>query len=208
METKYVGVKSCADDPQHGTEAAPYATIQYGVDQLANLNGGLLIVQNGRYQGGIYMNTPQYSNIEIRGETQISGWGPPSAFCEARPVVDAGNQDSVFTIAKATGVKLTNLCIVNGLAPSGTAPNTQSVGGGVYAGNAQVSLNSCCFQNNTANWGGAFAFLNCHSGACFVTDCYVLNNAAKPGHGPRRGSGERRRRWLPVFLPRGIHRTL
>ncbi|HTQ00382.1 MAG TPA: hypothetical protein VMN56_13725 [Casimicrobiaceae bacterium] len=183
MEEKWVGVKNCADDPQHGSPGAPYKTIQYGVDQLASLGGGMLHVQSGRYAGGVRMEGARYSNIEIRGDVPAPT-APPTApgaddtvaYCESRPVVDAKSQDTVFTIAKATNVWLTNLYIVNG-----SAPNVPSMGGGVYAHETQVSLDSCCFQGNVANCGGAFAFVDCTSGECVIDSCRVFDNQARPG---------------------------
>ena len=185
METRYVGVQNCADDQFHGkTQAAPYQTIQYGLDQLAALASGKkrLVIAVGRYKENVRMAGKKYSGISIEGDTPVTS-GPVAVFCEARPVVDGAQKDNVFDITSVSDVTLKNLSIVNG-----AGKNRRPSGGGVYAGRSALTLISCCFENNQANLGGAFALDHC-SALCTIQECRVFDNKAKAGGGLGRGKG-------------------
>lgn len=68
-ETRYASTDG--NDSNDGKDASKdhaWATIQHGVDELAKLQGGTLIVAPGSYNKAVVMDRQKYSNIHIMGE--------------------------------------------------------------------------------------------------------------------------------------------
>src|SRR5579883_1216138 len=155
------------------TPKYPWLTIQFGVDQLAKIKGGQLNVMVGQYNENVDMRGAQYSNIKLTGQIAAPyTLDQPAEFCEERAVVDGGAKDSVFRIAQATGVLISNLNVQHGKA---------GLGAGLRIEEAQADIVACCIHDNeaTGGGGGGFAYLACDKGQCRVERCLVWSNAAR-----------------------------
>ncbi len=151
------------------TPICPWLTIQYSVDQLAKIGGGILYVADSQYIENVVMDGAQYSQISIVGDLAGTSTSPVEAvFCEQRPLVSAQDpQKPVITIkGGANDMRLENLNLADG-AHGLDARGVQT-----------MKLITCCVHDNTTNSEGGAGFLmeNCRD--VLVRGNHVFKNKA------------------------------
>jgi len=154
-----------ADVPTGGTEAQPFATIQYGINHVAE--GGTVHVAAGTYVGSIDIS----KSLTLEGANAFG------------TVIDAGGGfNTVVDIGTSLGapvtVSISGVTIQNG---------SQDAGGGIfiYSGHT-LSLDDCTVRNNTASSGGGIR----NVGTLIMNRCTVSGNSASNGGGGIYNSGE------------------
>ena len=183
----WVAPPPVGNDGNAGTEYQPFATIQYGLDNVAY--NGTVHVAAGTY----------YENLHIICEQNLVGAGAQNT------IIDGGGLGTVITISSLPMPNIiTGFTIQNGNGMSGTLwnPADQQVlfaginldsiktlprpfkpisqGGGIYIGSTHiVILNDCVIKDNEAEQGGGI--YNC--GQLYMNRCAVSGNSAVYGGG-------------------------
>jgi hypothetical protein len=172
------------DASDRGTEAAPFATISYGILNVAS--DGTVHVAAGTYHENLHI--PDEQNLEGAGaqNTIIDGGG-------SGHVIDISsgpfyNTISGFTIQNGSelvvrwwqpadehvlysGIKLPSIKTFGALVPDAT-----SMGGGIHiSGQHIVTLNDCFIKNNEADNGGG---IYNDEGELHMYGCTVSGNSA------------------------------
>ncbi len=167
-----------------GTEASPFATIQYAIDTaVGNLDPSDNVhVAAGEYTGNITMKDCVSLYGAGSAETTITGTG-------------AGSVVTINSIG--TGETLSGFTISGGIAPSfgggiycdSSSPtiegctisgNTASYGGGVFCILSSPTIEGCTISDNSADYGGG---IWCTFSSLTVTDCTISGNRATMGGG-------------------------
>ncbi len=178
-----------SDTNGDGSEANPFASIQYAIDQ-AN-SGDTVLVHDGRY----------IENINFHGKAITVG----SLFIMdgnsehiSDTVIDGNRSDSVviFDNNEGSNSKLVGLSITNGYASGGTTiQDTSNCGGGVRVFNSTPFLDSLQIFANEATYegGGLFYDNQIRSNEQLVISKSVIknNHALYNGGGLRFGSDVR-----------------
>lgn len=169
--------QKCAltQQPWGHTPACPWRTIQFGVDQLAKIGGGILTVVPYRYVENVVMDGKAYSHISIVGDAPASTTASSEiiepaqvGFCSERPLVEAKDTTKPTILIKGGNddIRLENLNVTNG-------------NHGIDAtGVRKLQVIACCIDNNTAlkEGGGGFVFGGCRD--VLVRGCFVFANSA------------------------------
>jgi hypothetical protein len=183
-----VWVATTGSNSNPGTQAQPFATIQYGIDHVAD--DGTVHVAAGTYNG----------NLSIEDEQDLIGAGAQSTFIVGNGTghvinISSGpfyNTISGFTIQNGStltvnllnpadenvlysGIKLPSVTILPQLFNAG------GLGGGIYISNQHVvTLNDCVIKDNQAdNGGGIYNNYNLYMYGCTVSG----NSATQNGGG-------------------------
>lgn len=139
--------------PGSGTRAAPFPTIQVGIDRAAY--GDTVRVASGTYHERIVLKN---------GVRLIGGSGPPT--------IDGDHGGSVVTaIDLGSATRFDGFRVINGDA---------SEGGGMYVEDSTLRIRYCTFENNHG-WSGGGLFLTGASPR--ITDCRFVNNRSVNGGG-------------------------
>jgi hypothetical protein len=170
------------DAIDRGTEAAPFATIGYGIEHVA-------------YDGTVHVAAGTYhENLQISGAVNLMGAGAPDT------IINGNGLTSVIKIGSApdTPNTISGFTIQNGYAisslwnpanehilyagiklpPAKLLPQLFSLyigGGGLYIGETHnVTINDCIINDNQAEVGGGIW----NQGRLYMNRCTVSNNAA------------------------------
>ena len=162
----WVAPPPAGSDSNPGTEALPFATIQKGVDTVADY--GTVHVAAGTYN----------DDFAIEDNLTLSGAGALTTFINHYPVevnqpvigISTGGQPKQLTVT------ISGFTVQNG---NNHLLDTRR-GGGVFVGNdCTVYLNNCSVFNNEADNGGGIY----NSGTLYLNDCTISNNGASGGGG-------------------------
>jgi len=149
-----------------GSEAFPYATIQFGIDAVRS--GDTVLVQPGTYVENINYNG---KNIVVGSLTLTTG---DTSFI-VQTTIDGNQSGSVVTFGSAedSTAVLIGFTIRNGRAANG---------GGVICYNTSPQIVSCKILGNTAtNLGGGLCFQ--YNAQSRIENCVIDGNAANYGGG-------------------------
>jgi len=156
-----VWVAPTGDDVNNdGTEAQPFATIQHGIDTVAD--GGTVHVAAGTYT----------ESIDVNKFITLEGAGAGSTIIDAggsfNTVVEIGPPISMHITASISGVTIQN--------------GSQDAGGGIFIYSPHtLSLDDCTVRNNTASSGGGIL----NAGTLAMNRCTVSGNSGSGGGGIR-----------------------
>ena len=181
-ETRYVNgdpaegadnLGACKNHHQRGHEPdCPWLTIQYGVDQLAKIGGGTLVLATYQYNENVVMKGKDYSGITIKGVPGKTTKPNDAQFCEVRPLVVAKDKSKVvFRIEGNLNEAVKNITLKD--------LNISNGAHGVFALYADsIKLIGCCIHDNISeDDGGGFQFTYCNE--VVVKRCRVFYNEAK-----------------------------
>jgi len=176
----WVAPPPLGNDANPGTQAAPFATIQHGIN--VTCNGSTVHVAAGTY----------HQNLVINSGQNLAGAGAPTTFIDGS---DCG--PAVFVNSEPVSNTISGFTIQNGsLLSSNWDPAKEQVlyagiklpsfktspfhfglscGGGVYIGETHiVTLNDCVIKDNNAEVGGGI----CNYGQLYMNRCTVSGNIA------------------------------
>ena len=175
-------------DSNPGTQAEPFATIEYALSQ--SIDGDSINIAQGIY----YERDLDTSNliITINGATDLGGSpatiidGFVSGISTVAPIF--WMDDNGTTASPKTS--LNNLVLRNGTGkyfPDQFNPNdSYTMGGAVYVGSrSHLDMTNCVLSNNTANVGGALAFEGDQTETYWgpatgtIVDTTFMNNSAE-----------------------------
>ncbi|MCK4413438.1 MAG: right-handed parallel beta-helix repeat-containing protein [Candidatus Eisenbacteria sp.] len=145
-----------------------FPTINAATTHPAVVNGDVIALTDGTFSG-----TGNY-NIELLGKaiTIHSESGDPET-C----IIDCGGvtgqRGFILVSSENPDTVIENITITNGNVDTGSA-----WGGAIYCNPASPTIHNCIFTNNTAQRGGAVAFI---SGFAEVSDCIFEGNFADDG---------------------------
>lgn len=162
QSTWYVDV--AALPPGNGSQAAPYASLQFAIDQPSTVNGDTLLVATGVYA----------ESIDLRGKALVVD----GSTANPAPVLDGSSTATVVVCRSGEGptTVLRGLVVRNGLA---TVAGSQGRGGGAWLDGTSPTFESVRFEANTATLGGGVAV---RGGAPSFLGCdFVANTAAEQG---------------------------
>lgn len=152
----YVGTTNAADDSDHGTSEAPYATIAYAVTQLGS-DGGTVWVQAGTYASSTL--------ITVSTPVKIAGLGATPA---DTTISGSGTASLVIKISHASA-SLENVTVANGyrtnasISQTGAAPGLTLTAG---------TVSNCVITANTGN-GNWSQFANVYQTGGLIIDCVI-----------------------------------
>ena len=159
----YVSVDG--DDSNNGSQAAPYKTIYRAVNVALDSGITNIYLQEGVYKEN---SIPIETSVNIRGIGNV--------------IIDAENIDRIFKIDGEYEVELSNLTLINGVAPlDGVTYDIHEVsyyagGGAISIISAYVKMNHMTFINNTASeFGGA---INVEAPNCQINNSVFMHNYA------------------------------
>jgi hypothetical protein len=151
-----VWVATTGNNSNAGTEAAPFATIQWGIDHVASDNvdsPGIVHVAAGTY----------HENLHIPGATNLLGAGAHYT------IIDGGGTGQVIEIGSLSNTPNT----ISGFTIQGG--NSAGQGGGIYIGETHiVTINDCTIKDNEALQGGGIY----NEGELFMDSCTISGNSA------------------------------
>ena len=164
IEAIYVSVDG--DDSNDGTKDFPVASIAKAIDLVKTTGITTVYVSQGKYKESAIVI---HDSLDIRGIGDV--------------IIDAEKTDRIFFIYGAIEVSLSNLTLINGLAPTdGVTEDIHEVvyyaGGGAITiqDDAYVSMDNMTFINNEANeFGGA---INVEAPLCIINNSIFINNTA------------------------------
>ena len=161
-----------SDSTGAGSEAAPFATIQYGIDQ-AN-DGDTVLVHPGIYEEAI-----DFCGKDIVVGSLLVTTGDEDYMLQT--IIDGGRDGHVVTFenGEPSTASLTGFTITNGYAFGSSLPWYS--GGGIFCLDSNPTLTHLRISGNEAvNEGGGLYFSHCSS---TVEDVTVTNNLAGSGGG-------------------------
>ncbi|NOZ75490.1 MAG: DUF1573 domain-containing protein, partial [FCB group bacterium] len=162
-------VTTSGSNSNDGTDSAPFATIQHGIDLSAD--GDTVLVHPGTY----------IENINFNGHNIVVG----SLFLLTQDtsyisstIIDGNQSGSVVTFESSedSSVKIIGFNIING---SGSDISGTLYGGGVFISNSNPSIYSCYIQYNSSHIGGGVSFINNSSGE--IKQSRIINNTGFGG---------------------------
>ena len=142
-------VDAAATPPGLGTQAQPYASIQYAIDQPGTVSGDTVEIAAGVY----------FEQVDLRTKSLslVAPGGPSST------TIDGGQVSSVVTLRNLKGGRLvlSGLTIRNGAGSELTLGSGEAVGGGVLVQGASLELHGCILEGNESPQlcGGGAIFL-------------------------------------------------
>lgn len=158
-------VSTDGNDNNDGSKDKPVATISKAIDKAENLGIADIYINDGTYTD---------CGIEITSTVNIIGLG--------NVIIDAEENDRIFKIDGEYEVTLSNLILMNGVAPKDkySADIHEVVwyasGGAVFINEAYVKMDNLTFINNYADdFGGA---INAEGPNCEITNCKFMGNTA------------------------------
>jgi hypothetical protein len=157
-----------------GTEANPFATIQYGIDTAAN--GDTVLVRPGVYRENINFNG---KNITVGSLFVTTG----NEDYLLQTVIDGQRNDHVvaFVNGETAAARLSGFTVINGYAHSASWPGNS--GGGIICLNSSPTLSHLkIMSNESVQEGGGGYFAHC---AATMRDVTITNNRAGSGGGIR-----------------------
>ena len=164
-ESSVIYVSTDGNDNNDGSKEKPVATISKAIDKAENLGICDIYINNGTYTD---------CGIEITSTVNIIGLG--------NVIVDAEENDRIFKIEGEYEVTLSNLILMNGVAPKDkySADIHEVVwyasGGAVFINEAYVKMDNITFINNYADdFGGA---INAEGPNCEIANCKFVENVA------------------------------
>jgi hypothetical protein len=168
------------DASDRGTEAAPFATIGYGILNVAS--DGTVHVAAGTY----------HENLHISGAQNLDGAGAPVT------IIDGGDSGRVLDISSAISSNtISGFTIQGGNLPIGPG----SYGGGIYIFNTHsVTIDDCTIKDNQSQLGGGIS----NWGQLHMNRCTVSGNSATDLGGGIHNKGEM---WLTNCTISGNHMT-
>lgn len=159
----YVAVDG--DDSNDGSQASPYKTLYRAVNVALDSGITNIYVKEGIYKEN---SIPIETSVNIRGIGNV--------------IIDAEQIDRIFKIDGEYEVELSNLTLINGVAPEdGVTWDIHEVsyyagGGAISIISAYVKMNYMTFINNTANeFGGA---INVEAPNCQINNSLFMYNYA------------------------------
>jgi hypothetical protein len=213
----WVAPPPLGDNGNAGTETAPFATIQWGIDHVNSDNGTVHVA------AGTYLE-----NLVISGTQNLEGAGAQNT------IIDGNGWTSVIRIGSApeSPNTISGFTIQNGYVISSiwnptnakvlyagfklpfreVSPNPFDLvlgGGGIYIGDTHiVTINDCVIKNNQAEVGGGIL----NEGQLYMNRCTVSNNSALIAGGgiynTPGGVGESGQMWLTNCTISGNQVTL
>lgn len=158
-------VSTEGDDNNDGSESAPYATIYRAVNVALDSGKTDIYVLEGTYKEN---SIPIETSVNIRGVGNV--------------IIDAEQNDRIFKIDGEYEVELSNLTLINGVAPNDgvTYDIHETVyyagGGAISIITAYVKMNYMTFINNVAgDFGGA---INVEAQNCEIKNSRFISNYA------------------------------
>lgn len=158
-------VSTDGNDKNNGSESAPYATIYRAVNVAADSGINNIYILEGTYKE---------NSIPIETSVNIMGIG--------NVVIDAENVDRIFKIDGEYEVELSNMTLMNGVAPLDSVSEDiheivyYAAGGAIDIITAYVKMNYMTFINNVADdFGGA---VNVEAQNCVITNSVFKSNYA------------------------------
>lgn len=153
-------VDASAASPGNGTQAAPYSSLQYAIDQATTVNGDTLVVASGVYA----------ESIDLRGKALVVD----GSAATPSPVLDGTSAVTVVVCrtGEGAGTVLRGLVVRNGVA---TPMAGQGFGGGAWLDGTSPTFEGVTFEANAALFGGAVAI---RGGAPTFIDCRFIDNRA------------------------------
>ncbi|MFH2049961.1 MAG: choice-of-anchor D domain-containing protein, partial [bacterium] len=150
------------DSLNNGSETAPFASIQHGINE--SINGDTVLVHPGTYVENINFNGKNIVVGSLFLTTQDTSY-------ITQTIIDGNQNGSVVKIegGEDSTALLYGFTVVNGVA---------SQGGGVYC-NANPTINHLIIRSNTAD-EGAGIFVTGWGNSPLVSNCIISNNQ---GHG-------------------------
>ncbi len=164
-EEVWVAPPPLGSDSNPGTEAQPFATIQWGVDNVGP--DGTVHIATGTY----------HENVVLEESVYLEGAGAPYT------IVDGGGLAPVIYIQSTEEfIELFGLTLQNGLGLESTEPALAQApsqftggGGGLFVPpDSFAILADCVVKNNSGNAGGGIANL----GVVLLAGCTVSGNTA------------------------------
>ena len=158
-------VSTEGNDKNDGSESAPFATIYRAVNVALDSGKTDIYVLEGTYKE---------NSIPIETSVNIMGVG--------NVIIDAENTDRIFKIDGEYEVTLSNMTLMNGVAPvDGVTEDIHEIvyygaGGAISIITAYVKMNYMTFINNSASdFGGA---VNVEAQNCEIRNSVFMNNYA------------------------------
>ena len=158
-------VSTDGNDKNDGSESAPFATIYRAVNVALDSGKTDIYILEGNYKE---------NSIPIETSVNIIGVG--------NVIIDAEKTDRIFKIDGEYEVTLSNLTLINGVAPvDGVSEDIHEIvyygaGGAISIVTAYVKMNYMTFINNTASdFGGA---VNVEAPNCEIKNSIFMNNYA------------------------------
>ena len=158
-------VSTQGDDTNTGNQSAPFKTIYRAVNVALDSGVSDIYVLEGTYKEN---SIPIETSLNIRGIGNV--------------IIDAEKVDRIFKIDGEYEVELSNLTLINGVAPSDgvTYDIHETVyyagGGAISIISAYVKMNYMTFINNTADeFGGA---INIEAPNCLINNSVFISNYA------------------------------
>jgi len=150
----WVAPPPTGSDSNPGTEAEPFATIQNGIDSVAQ--DGTVHVATGTY----------LENLSIDYGQDLVGAGAQNT------IIDADGSGRVLDISSGPWQNtISGFTIKGGNLPNGPG----SYGGGIYINSSHdVTINECTITNNQAQWGGGIS----NWGILHINSCTFSGNSA------------------------------
>ena len=171
-ETYYISA-SGDDSTGDGSAANPFATLDKAVTKITSkYNDYIFSISGETTSGGISFTDSVYSSLEANSVT-ITG-----ATDSSTDGISLSGSSSIITISTTVPVTIQKLTLRNG---KGTSLTGKKLGGAIYissptARTATVTIDSVCFTDNTASYGGAL--YNGH-GIVSLTDCSFSSNESE-----------------------------
>uniref|UniRef100_UPI0026329E3B Ig-like domain-containing protein n=1 Tax=uncultured Methanobrevibacter sp. TaxID=253161 RepID=UPI0026329E3B len=161
-------VSTSGDDNNNGSKDSPLATVSKAIELVKTSGINNIIILEGNYTE---------NGIIVDESCTISGLG--------NVVFDAGGNDRVMKIDGFIEVKLSNLTMINGYAPTDAIAedathgeiSVYSAGGAIFIEDAIVEMDNMVFYNNSADeFGGA---INVEGDAqAVITNSLFIENVA------------------------------
>jgi len=145
-----------------------FPTINAATTHPAVVNGDVIALTDGTFSG-----TGNY-NIELLGKAitiHSESGDPETCIIDCGGV--AGQRGFILVSSENPDTVIENITITNGNVDTGSA-----WGGAIYCNPASPTIRNCIFTNNTAQRGGAAAFI---SSFAQVSDCIFEGNFAEDG---------------------------
>lgn len=149
--------------PGDGSQASPYTSLQYALDQPSTVSGDVLLVATGRY----------LESVDFRGKSVVVDGSAATPL----PIVDAASAGRALTFVSGEGptTLLRSVVVTGGLA---AVTSVGGRGGGVLIDGASPRFEGVVFEANLGALGGGVAVRN---GSPEFVDCTWSDNEAMLG---------------------------
>ena len=171
-----------------GSISNPWRHIQYAVNHVGN--GDLIMIYPGTYEEHVQINSKSLAlmsvsyltDVFIHSDTSrcITALHCPSLFLyhlQFQGQVTTPMQNSGGAVRIEDGSGVLRKCVIS----NSSAPHN---GGGLYAIDAILTIDSCDISNNQAYWGGApySGMKNCGGGICYWGDNLSISHSTISGN--------------------------